>query len=181
MLPPSSAMTVVVALGRRRMKLSAWAALAAATTSSRERPACRRRCSPARVPGPEPGILQHHAVAAAQGGAGHVPDVGAGDFDGAAVDIIEPHEQIDEGGLAAAGGATMAMRWPGLTSRDRPSMSGRRRDSGRRRPRSGRGRPARALRRFSASGVWSSASSSSNTRAAQARAFCSSVTTPKFR
>ena len=55
--------------------------------------------------GPEPGILQHHAVAAAQGGAGHVPDVGAGDFDGAAVDIIEPHEQVDEGGLAAAGGA----------------------------------------------------------------------------
>ena len=34
-----------------------------------------------------------------------VPDVGAGDFDGAAVDIIEPHEQVDEGGLAAAGGA----------------------------------------------------------------------------
>ena len=55
--------------------------------------------------GPEPGILQHHAVAAAQRGAGHVPDFGAGDFDGAAVDIIEPHEQIDEGGLAAAGGA----------------------------------------------------------------------------
>ena len=54
--------------------------------------------------GAQPGVLQHHAVAAAQGSAGHVPDVVAGDGDGAAVDIIEPHEQVDEGGLAAAGG-----------------------------------------------------------------------------
>ncbi len=52
--------------------------------------------------GPQPCILQHHAVAAAQRGAGHVPDVGTGDFDGAAVDIIEPHEQVDERRLAAA-------------------------------------------------------------------------------
>ena len=55
--------------------------------------------------GAQPGVLQHHAVAAAQGSAGHVPDVVAGNGDGAAVDIIEPHEQVDEGGLAAAGGA----------------------------------------------------------------------------
>ena len=55
--------------------------------------------------GAQPGVLQHHAVAAAQGSAGHVPDVVAGDGDGAAVDVIEPHEQVDEGGLAAAGGA----------------------------------------------------------------------------
>ena len=28
--------------------------------------------------GTQPGVLQHHAVAAAQGGAGHIPDIGAG-------------------------------------------------------------------------------------------------------
>ena len=55
--------------------------------------------------GPQPCILQHHAVAAAQGSAGHIPDVGAGHLDGTAVHIIEAHEQVDEGGLAAAGGA----------------------------------------------------------------------------
>jgi hypothetical protein len=55
--------------------------------------------------GTQPGVLQHHAVAAAQGGAGHIPDIGAGHLDAAAVHIIEPHEQIDQGGLAAAGRA----------------------------------------------------------------------------
>ena len=55
--------------------------------------------------GAQPGVLQHHAVAAAQGGAGHIPDIGAGHLDAAAVYIIEPHKQVDEGGLAAAGGA----------------------------------------------------------------------------
>ena len=55
--------------------------------------------------GTQPGVLQHHAVAAAQGGAGHIPDIGAGHLDAAAVYIIEPHKQVDEGGLAAAGGA----------------------------------------------------------------------------
>ena len=55
--------------------------------------------------GAQPGVLQHHAVAAAQRGAGHIPDIGAGHLDAAAVYIIEPHQQIDEGGLAAAGGA----------------------------------------------------------------------------
>ena len=55
--------------------------------------------------GPQPCILQHHAVAAAQGSAGHIPDVGAGHLDGTAVHIIEAHEQVDEGGLAAAGRA----------------------------------------------------------------------------
>jgi len=44
-------------------------------------------------------------VAAAQRGAGHIPDIGAGHIDAAAVHIIEPHEQVDEGGLAAAGRA----------------------------------------------------------------------------
>ena len=52
--------------------------------------------------GPQPGVLQHHAVAAAQGSAGHIPNVSAGYFDAAAVHVIEPHEQVDEGGLAAA-------------------------------------------------------------------------------
>ena len=52
--------------------------------------------------GPEPGVLQHHAVAAAQGSAGHIPDVGAGHLDGTAVHIIEAHEQLDHGGLACA-------------------------------------------------------------------------------
>ena len=55
--------------------------------------------------GAQPGVLQHHAVAAAQGSAGHIPDIRAGHPDAAAVYIIEPHKQVDEGGLAAAGGA----------------------------------------------------------------------------
>ena len=46
-------------------------------------------------------VYKRQAVAAAQGGAGHIPDIGAGHLDAAAVHIIETHQQIDEGGLAA--------------------------------------------------------------------------------
>ena len=53
--------------------------------------------------GTQPGILQHHAVAAAQGSTGHIPDIGAGDFDIAAVHVVEAHQQVDEGGDALAG------------------------------------------------------------------------------
>ena len=55
--------------------------------------------------GPQPGVLQHHAVAAPQRGAGGLADVGAGHPDAAAVHVIKAHQQVDEGGLAAAGGA----------------------------------------------------------------------------
>ena len=55
--------------------------------------------------GTQPCVLQYHAVAAAQGGAGHIPDIGAGHLDAAAVYIIEPHQQVDEGGLSTAGRA----------------------------------------------------------------------------
>ena len=55
--------------------------------------------------GPQPGVLQHHAVAAPQGGAGGLADVGAGHPDAAAVHVVKAHQQVDEGGLAAAGGA----------------------------------------------------------------------------
>ena len=58
------------------------------------------------VPAREPGVLQHHAVAARAG----LPRVTsrisvAGHLDAAAVHIVETHQQVDEGGLAAAGGA----------------------------------------------------------------------------
>ena len=53
----------------------------------------------------QPGVLQHHAEALAQGTAVKVADIVAVQGDGAGIHIVEPHEQVDEGGLAAAGGA----------------------------------------------------------------------------
>ena len=87
------------------MKWSAWAALAAAMTSSSV-------ASGAAVADVlhdravvEPGILQDHAEHAAQVAAGEIPDVVAVHQDGAAVDIVEAHQQLDHGGLAGAGWA----------------------------------------------------------------------------
>ena len=53
----------------------------------------------------KPGILQDHAEHAAQIAAGEILDVVAIHQDGAAVDIIEAHQQFDHGGLAGAGRA----------------------------------------------------------------------------
>ena len=52
--------------------------------------------------GTQPGILQYHAVAAAQVVAGHLPDVRSVHTDDAPVYIIKTHEQVDKSGLAAA-------------------------------------------------------------------------------
>src|SRR2546421_327421 len=54
--------------------------------------------------GEEPGVLEDHAVAAAYVVAGEVAVVGAVEEDAAAVDFVEPHEQVDQGGLAGSGG-----------------------------------------------------------------------------
>ena len=51
----------------------------------------------------QPCLLEDHAVVAAEGMAGHVADVGAVHADGALIDIIEAHQEVDKGGLAAAG------------------------------------------------------------------------------
>ena len=53
----------------------------------------------------QPGVLKHHAIAAAQAVAGNPPDVRSLHLDGAFVHIVKPHQQVDDGGLAAAGGA----------------------------------------------------------------------------
>ena len=52
---------------------------------------------------PQPSLLKHHAVAGSQAPSGDIPDVRSVHLDGAAVHIIEPHQQIDHGGLAASG------------------------------------------------------------------------------
>ena len=42
------------------------------------------------------GILQDHAVGAAQALSGHVRDALAADLDAALIDVIEAHEQVDQ-------------------------------------------------------------------------------------
>ena len=53
----------------------------------------------------QPGILEHHADLAADRVAGQIGDIDAVQQDAAAVELIEVHEQLDDGGLARAGGA----------------------------------------------------------------------------
>ena len=53
----------------------------------------------------QPGVLQHHAEAFPQGAAVKVPQVVAVQGDGTGVYIVEPHQQLDHGGLAGTGGA----------------------------------------------------------------------------
>ena len=55
--------------------------------------------------GLQPGVLQHHAVGGAQAVARHVADVAALDADAAGIHVVKAHQQVDDGGLAAAGGA----------------------------------------------------------------------------
>ena len=53
----------------------------------------------------EPGVLEHHADAGAQFGAGQGGDVGAVEGDAAGCGFVEAQQQVDQGGLARAGGA----------------------------------------------------------------------------
>jgi len=53
----------------------------------------------------EPGVLEHHADAPPQLPPGQGGDVLPVYGDGAAVQLVEAHQQVDQGGLAAAGGA----------------------------------------------------------------------------
>ena len=53
----------------------------------------------------QPGVLQHHAEALAQSAAVKVAHIVAVQGDGAGIHIVEPHQQLDHGGLARAGGA----------------------------------------------------------------------------
>src|SRR5699024_160591 len=62
----------------------------------------------------QPGVLQHHAGARAQLVAGEVADVDAVDGDAAAVQLVEAHHQVHQGGLAGAGGADDRHRVPGV-------------------------------------------------------------------
>ena len=75
--------------------------------------------------GKQPGLLQHHAEAAAQGipCEGHNPT--AVHLDCPAVHLIKPHEQIDEGGLACPGGADDRHGGAGPTFRLKSEIKGR--------------------------------------------------------
>ena len=55
--------------------------------------------------GLQPGILQHHAVAAPQGLSGHRADILSRCPDHAPIHIVKAHQQIDECGLTATGRA----------------------------------------------------------------------------
>ena len=56
-------------------------------------------------PGLQPGILKHHAYAVPQVIPAHIPGIHPIQQNFAAVGVIEPHEQVDKSGFAAAGGA----------------------------------------------------------------------------
>ena len=62
----------------------------------------------------QPCILQHHAEAAPDFLAGRVAGIDAIDEDPTGLHLVEPHEQIHEGGLACSGGADDRDRLPGL-------------------------------------------------------------------
>ena len=53
----------------------------------------------------QPGVLQHHAEALAQCAAVEVADVVAAQGDGTRIHIVEPHQQLDHGGLTGTGRA----------------------------------------------------------------------------
>src|SRR5450759_2253879 len=55
-------------------------------------------------PGEQPGVLQHHAEAAAHLVTGQLAIVDAVQDDVPGVDFVETHEQVDHRGLARAGG-----------------------------------------------------------------------------
>ena len=50
----------------------------------------------------EPGVLQHHPEVLAQGAAGDLRDVAAVEGDAAAVELVEPHDEVHERRLAGA-------------------------------------------------------------------------------
>ena len=54
--------------------------------------------------GRKPGVLQDHAIAFPQRMAGHPANVGISDLDASLLDVIKPHEQVDDGGLSASRG-----------------------------------------------------------------------------
>ena len=60
--------------------------------------------------GEQPGVLQHHAERAAHLVAGEVAVVDAVEEDAPGVDLVEAHEQVDDGGLARAGRARRSRR-----------------------------------------------------------------------
>ena len=53
----------------------------------------------------QPGVLQHHGVGSAEGVPFDLPDLVSVHVNGAVVHVVEPHEQVDDGGLARARGA----------------------------------------------------------------------------
>ena len=125
-------------------------------------------------PAEQPRVLQHHADLRAQLGARHRRDVEAVERDHAAVELVEPHDQVDERGLARAG---RARRSRPSAPAARPARVARSAALGlvarTRRPRT---RPGRATcgepSARAASGACSSASSSSKTRSADAMPDC---------
>jgi len=59
-------------------------------------------------PGEHPGVLEHHGEGAAHLVAREFAVVDAVEQDAASIDLIKAHEQVDDGGLAAPVGPTMA-------------------------------------------------------------------------
>ena len=65
-------------------------------------------------PADQPGVLKHHADPGAQRLPADVTDVMAVDHDPAGVDVVEPHQQIDQRGLARPGRPDDGHRAAGL-------------------------------------------------------------------
>ena len=63
-----------------------------------------------------PRILQHHGELVVHVPARHGSGVDAVDGDGAAGDLVEAHQQVDQGGFAAAGGADQGNALAGLNA-----------------------------------------------------------------
>ncbi len=74
--------------------------------------------------GEQESVLQDQAQLAAQVGLADIADVLAVDGDLPAIDLIEAGQQVDDGGLAGAGGPTRAMVCPALASRVMSLMTG---------------------------------------------------------
>lgn len=62
----------------------------------------------------EPGVLKHHPKAVAQFGAAHGSGIDAIDGDAPTVNLIEAHEEVDEGGFTGTGWANDGYFLPGM-------------------------------------------------------------------
>ena len=125
----------------------------------------------------EPRVLEHHPDAGAELVAAHLRDVATVEADRTAVELVEPHDQVHEGGLARAGRADDRDRGAGLGDKVQVADEGLVRVVGE--PDVVElDQPARLRVRERAlgSGLWSSKSRNSKTRSADAMPDCRTLT-----